>query len=106
MSEERERYIPRLPQVGERWRLHIRPGELICEACGYVMGTKGIEVGLQGIIVTIEGLDTGCSHCPMCDAGSYHTGGWVKLDIITPYGNPRRKVAAPYTWLEPIAEEQ
>ena len=96
-----ETYMPRMPQVGERCILRIRPGESVCERCGAVEGEMGIQHGLQGKTVTVLGASSrpACAQCGHVTEGAEN--GRVMISLTLPW-SPLAIGVVPYTWLEPL----
>ena len=95
----------RMPQVGERYVLRIRPGESVCENCGLVEGETAIRYGLQGTIVTVLGpaFHPACAQCGYAPEGGEN--GRVQISLTLPW-NPFAIGVAPYTWLEPLEQQE
>lgn len=100
-------YMPRMPQVGEKWRLYVRNGEAVCP-CGNPVdaGEKGSarESFLQahgetGVIVEGSGLVDCHIHGRY---GMRRPVGWFVIHLK----NDSTFAVVPYTWLEPITEPQ
>jgi hypothetical protein len=89
----------RMPQVGERWRLRPRIAEVV-DPCGCEPVPGEIEPlsGLLAVVLYVsEGGEKvmcwGCKHITEMHAG------WPYID--TPSVG-----FVPYTWLEPVTEEE
>ena len=93
-----ETYMPRMPQVGERWRLRIRPGESICPVCKHEEGIEAVNnPTIQGSEVIIQSIER-LTHCGNCDA-ALTKNGYYGISLTNRLGRPG---AVPYTWLEPL----
>lgn len=95
--------LPRIV-VGKRYRLRIRPNpEYRFPCCGEVVGKGSLErhPELQGAVVTVVER---CSHvwCPECGIPFDVPDGIWGTDCRNDSG---RYSAIPYTWLEPLADE-
>ena len=106
-TQERRRevnYVPRMPKVGERWKIHIILGELVCARCKYITGSKAVELGWQDKEVTVlSAVSTITSHCPLCGYVTKDRN-YVSIDLHIPYDTLKIPNIAciPYTWLEPV----
>lgn len=90
----------RRPQVGEQWRLRIRPEEQ-CVQCGHVFGTSKDITTFNLNVVTVLMIDPDEGLCEVCHY-PYEAGmGWAILDIESSY-NPGLYKGVPITWLEPL----
>ena len=95
--------MPRMPQVGERWRLRIRPGESACPICGHEEGVEAAaDPAIQNTEVIIQSYEEGFTRCGVCDA-RLSKNGYFGVSLTNRLGRP---AAVPYTWLEPIKEER
>ena len=106
-------YMPRMPQVGERWRLVPRPAyeAIPCPFCGHSPYNTG---GKRGAISQSKGMPTAMElHgkevlvVPITSTMCGNCGkDWIvnSGEIAVRYG--KHEGLVPYTWLEPITEPQ
>ena len=104
-----ETYMPRMPQVGERWRLRIRLGEYESRKCPYCR-EDGFNVSkgraeenrskYDGRIYEIIPLDE-VTYCQNCWKPTPSEVGYVAINIFD-FPNASRGIQVPYTWLEPL----
>ena len=100
-----EIYMPRMPQVGERWRLRARPNEeCVCSTCGVICGgvvTEGKRLedfnGQAVEVIRNGNLVITCQNC----YGETEESLWIT--VKGRFDTTRKfMITVPYTWLEPL----
>lgn len=92
--------LPRMPQVGERWKLKVRASEYSCERCGWVHATSERFTALNGSVIELV-TPSRTLQCGNCGRIKPNYEGMCAF--IDPLNGAR--VAVPYVWLEPLEDE-
>ena len=91
-------YMPRMPQVGERYVLRIRNEEVPPCGCGYVPGERLKQFNGQIVTVVEPIVSHRLSKCPYCFAVR-DSGATVAINLP---GVTSRNSSVFVTWLSPL----